>query len=133
MKKFLNLLVPKNPFSIFLLSVSITGVIFSFIEGIGPEKYKDCGIVREKIIVPQGTRSPSELFLGVDFENSGFKAVKVSVETYMQNKPGNKVCFWVSPDAGFWDFLRFLAKFSSCLFVFFYLVYSGIEYLTVFY
>lgn len=132
MKKFLNFLVPESPVLIFLLTFSITGVIFSFLEGIGPEIYKDCGVVREKIIVPGGSRSSGDLFLGVDFENNGFKAIEVSAETYMQYKPGNRVCFWMKPVLGFWESLRFLAKFLACLFVIFYLFYNVFKYLTEF-
>ena len=127
MRKLLLNLVPRNGFMIFLVTFSLTGTIISFIEGIVPEKKKDCGVVREKIIVPGGHKQRGDLYLGVDFENSGFKAMKVSPETYMSYQPGNKVCFWLPPEYSLDTELNSFAKFLCCVFIFFYLLYNIIS------
>jgi hypothetical protein len=127
MRKLLLHLVPRNGFMIFLVTFSVTGTIFSFIDGIVPEKKKDCGVVREKIIVPGGHKQGGDLYLGVDFENSGFKAMKVSPETYMEYQPGNEICFWLPPVLTLSVFLISFEKFFSCVFIFFYLLYNVIS------
>ncbi len=127
MRKLLLNLVPRNGFMIFLVTFSLTGTIFSFIEGIQPEKKKDCGVVREKIIVPGGYKHSGDLHLGVDFENRGFKSMKVSPKTFMSYEPGNKVCFWLLPDFTLDTELISFAKFFSCVFIFFYLLYNVIS------
>ena len=128
MRKLLLHLVPRNGFMIFLVTFSVTGTIFSFIDGIVPEKKKDCGVVREKIIVPGGHKHSGDLYLGVDFENSGFKAMKVSPETYMEYQPGNEICFWLPPVLTPGEFVIFLEKAFSCVFIFLYLLYNVISF-----
>ena len=127
MRKLLLHLVPRNGFMIFLVTFSVTGTIFSFIDGIVPEKKKDCGVVREKIIVPGGHKQGGDLYLGVDFENSGFKAMKVSPETYMDYQSGNKICFWLKPVLTPGEFRSYLGKVFSCVFIFLYLLYNVIS------
>ena len=127
MRKLLLNLVPRNGIMIFLVAYSVIGTIFSFVDGIVPEKKKDCGVVREKIIVPGGYKHSGDLYLGIDFENSGFRAVKVSPETYMEYQPGNKLCFWLPPVLTLSEHLNSFAKFFSCVFIFFYLLYNVIS------
>ena len=127
MRKLLLHLVPRNGFMIFLVTFSVTGIVFSFIDGIKPEKKKDCGVVREKIIVPVGYKHGGDLYLGIDFENSGFKAMKVSPETYMEYQPGNEICFWLKPVLTPGEFISYLGKVFSCIFIIFYLLYNVIS------
>lgn len=54
-----------------------------------------CGTVAYKsadeVQIKHGTTT--ELYLGVDFDDIGRKAINVSVDTYFSNKKGDRVCF----------------------------------------
>ena len=54
-----------------------------------------CGIIAykssEEVPIKHGTST--ELYLGIDFEEIGRKAIEVDVDTYFSSKKGDTVCF----------------------------------------
>ena len=96
-----------------------TGVAFSISEGIYPETYKDCGKIKNKIVVPGGYKRSGETFLGVQFEKTRFKAVQVDETTYLKYEVGDFVCFNLQKDQTAKDKAWILFKLGSWLILFF--------------
>ena len=96
-----------------------TGIAFSIREGIYPETYKDCGKIKNKIVVPGGYKRSGKTFLGVQFQKTGFKAVQVDETTYLKYEVGDSVCFNLQKDQTAKDKLWILFKLGSWLILFF--------------
>lgn len=119
----LSRFIPKKAVTIFLVFFSLTGVIFTAIEGIGPERRKYCGTIKEKIIVPGGYKKQGEMYFGMQFDTKGFEAIKVDVTTYMKHVPGQRVCFWLLPESSAWQVFSTLGKLFSFSFLLCYVVW----------
>lgn len=54
-----------------------------------------CGTVQNTLATEKPVKSHlyNELYLGIKFDSGEFEAVNVSPTTYMQKKPGDRVCF----------------------------------------
>ena len=96
-----------------------TGIALSISEGIYPETYKDCGKVKNKIVVPGGYKRSGKTFLGVQFQKTGFKAVQVDETTYLKYESGDSVCFNLQKDQTVKDKAWILFKLGSWLILFF--------------
>lgn len=102
-----------------------TGIAFSISEGMYPETYKDCGKVKNKIVVPGGYKQSGKTFLGVQLEKTGFKAVQVDETTYLKYEVGDSVCFNLEKDQTTKDKAWILFKIGS----WFILLFGGGVYL----
>lgn len=71
-----------------------------------------CGIVQNTLATerPAKYHLVNELYLGIKFDSGQFEAVNVSPSTYMQKKPGDRVCF-TSRDNSYMPYFI-----SSCMF-----------------
>lgn len=96
-----------------------TGIGFSIREGVYPETYKDCGKIKNKLVVPGGYKSSGKTFMGVQFQKTGFKSVQVDETTYLKYEPGDSVCFNLTKDQTSKDKMWILFKLGSCLIFFF--------------
>lgn len=57
--------------------------------------YSDCGIIisksNDEVAIKHGTRT--ELYLNIQFEQSGFRSIETEPTTYFQFQKGERVCF----------------------------------------
>lgn len=84
-------------------------VVFFWTNPQNPE-YTDCGRVvsksQDEVVIKHGTET--NLYLNVQFKNSGFKSVCVQPTTYFKTKVGEKVCFDLDKEVSTWYSIKYL-------------------------
>lgn len=69
-------------------------MIFSITNEMNPT-YSDCGVIKSKssdeVAIKYGVRT--ELYLNIEFTNSGFRSIETNPTTYFKFKNGDKICF----------------------------------------
>lgn len=95
-------------------------------------KYQDCGVIvsrsTDEIIIKYGTKT--ELYLNIQFDNSGFKSIKCEPTLYFSKKVGDRICTTLNKETSNWHEITMfvgIAVLSSLLiiafiFLIFYLV-----------
>ena len=117
-----------------IVILSIYGIYcaYFFIANPAHPTYLDCGTIRSKsndeVVIKYGTKT--ELYLNVDFRETGFKAVEVSPTTYFQHKVGDYVCFDLDRSTSGWYAMRFLSGAIILVVIVFGLIVWFIMYLT---
>jgi len=89
--------------------------IYYFIVNPLKPTYTDCGILRSKsgqeISIKHG--SQTQLYMNIDFKESGFKSVEINPTTYFKYKVGDTVCLKLDKYIKY----DFLFSFSGMLFI----------------
>lgn len=101
--------------TLLLLSAYLLYCVWHFATHKHRPTYLDCGKVVSKssdeVAIKYGTKP--ELYLNVEFENSGFHSIECIPTTYFSKKIGDNVCFDFKEDVGHWyhtsNFIGFVA------------------------
>lgn len=131
MKKFIQYLMPRKIYALFFVCIALVGTGFVIHEGMAVKTYRDCGIVKEKLVIPGGYKASGKTVMGIQFEKTGFKAIDVDETTYLKHRAGDRVCFELSRrvQTGL-EVLWILFKLASCLTLFGYILASIVMYLS---
>ena len=88
-----------TPLAMYLLYCCFHFILFE-----NRPQYLDCGTVvsrsNDEVAIKHGTQT--NLYLNVQFENSGFRSIECSPTTYFSKKVGDKVCFKLDKPVSEW-------------------------------
>jgi hypothetical protein len=129
MKIIMQYLLPRKIYTIFFVCIALVGTGFTIHEGMGRKTYRDCGIVKEKLVIPGGYKASGKTVMGIQFEKTGFKAIDVDETTYLKHRAGDRVCFNLLAEDTTLEALWILFKLASCLTLLGYILVSVAMYL----
>ena len=113
------------------LSLYLIYCVYFFIFNFNTKTYIDCGNVVSKssdeVAIKHGTRT--ELYLNVQFENSGFKSVECGPTTYFSKKKGDNVCFEFNEEISNWQLFNIMIGYFVIVAICIVLLYYFVLYL----
>lgn len=114
-----------------LLTIYLSFCVFYFIKNDLQPTYLDCGKIVSKstdeITIKYGVKT--ELYLNVQFNNSGFRSVECEPTTYFLKKKGDNVCFYLSKKVNNLHIINYFTGMITMFLIYCFLLVAFIYYM----